>query len=144
MTRYALLLPEDEGRWERATPEQKAEVYARHDQFARRLAEGGHQVVGGAELTPSRTAKIVRGGAGGVTVTDGPYAELAEQLSGFYLVDSDDLDDLLEACGLLVGIEGTPHDNTIVEVRATVGEAERDESLEPGPDGAAGAGSGAS
>lgn len=132
MTRYAILLPENEGRWERATPQQRAEVYARHDEFAGRLAKGGHQVVGGAELTPSRTAKVVRGGAAGVSVTDGPYAELVEQLSGFYLIDTDDLDDLLEACGLLVGIEGTPHDNTVVEVRATVGEADREESLDTG------------
>ena len=36
-----------------------------------------------------------------------------EQLTGFYLVQSDDLDDLLDVCGVLAGVEG-------VEVRAAV------------------------
>ena len=29
-------------------------------------------------------------------MTDGPYAEAVEQLTGFYLVETDDPDDLLE------------------------------------------------
>jgi hypothetical protein len=54
---------------------------------------------------------VVRGTLDHVSVTDGPYAETVEQLTGFYLVESDDLDDLLNVCGLVS--EGDP-----VEVRA--------------------------
>ena len=115
-TTYAVLLPGDESTWEAATAEERATMYARHEEFSRLLAERGHVVVGGAELTHSRTAKVVRSSANGsgVVVSDGPYAETVEQLSGFYLVQSDDLDDLLEICGLLAGADGG------VEVRATV------------------------
>ena len=60
------------------------------------------------------TARTVRRDGAGTTVTDGPYAESVEQLGGFYLVETDDLDDLLEICGLLAGPDGG------VEVRATV------------------------
>src|SRR4029450_6006532 len=83
--------------------EQKSETYARHGEFARLLAERGHKITGGSELTHSREAKLVRKGPDGVVVTDGPYAETVEQLTGFYLVDTDDLDDLLQVCALLVG-----------------------------------------
>ncbi len=113
MTEYVVLLPGDERPWEEADQETRTAVYARHEEFSRLLAERGHTVTGGAELEHSRTAKVVRGERGSVTVTDGPYAETVEQLSGFYLVQSDDLDDLLDLCGLLAGPDA-------VEVRATV------------------------
>lgn len=114
MTTYVVLLPGDEATWEAATPEERSAIYARHGEFARLLAERGHTVTGGAELTHSRAAKVVRRTAAGVTITDGPYAETVEQLTGYYVVDTDDLADLLEVCGVLVDGDGA------VEVRATV------------------------
>jgi hypothetical protein len=74
-------------------------MYAKHGEFARLLAERGHKVTAGAELTHSRHAKTVRADA----VTDGPYAESVEQLSGFYLVDTEDLADLHQCIGRLTG-----------------------------------------
>jgi hypothetical protein len=111
-TTYAVLLPADESAWEAATPEQRATTYARHRDFATALHERGHRVVGGAELTHSRGTRQVRRVDDELVVTEGPYAESAEQLTGFYLVDSDDLDDLVEVCGLLADGDGA------VEVRA--------------------------
>ena len=82
------------------------------------LGERGHTVTGGAELEHSRGAKVVRGTSGAVSVTDGPYAaplgEAAEQLGGFYLVSSDNLDDLLDVCGILADGDGA------IEVRVCV------------------------
>ncbi|MEI5671797.1 MULTISPECIES: YciI family protein [unclassified Nocardioides] len=115
MTEYVVLLPGDESRWEAATAEERVATYARHEESSRLLAERGHRVTGGSELTHSRTAKVVRRTPeGGHVVTDGPYAEAVEQLSGFYVVESDDLDDLLEICGVLASVEEG------VEVRAAV------------------------
>ena len=114
MTEYVVLLPGNESTWEAATEEQKAQMYAKHGEFARLLAERGHKVVGGNELTHSREAKVVRNGDGGVTITDGPYAETVEQLTGFYVIDTDDLDDMLQVVGVLAGAEGA------IEVRGTV------------------------
>lgn len=115
MTEYVVLLPGDESTWETASADYRAAVFARHEEFSRLLAERGHVVTGGAELTHSREAKQVRRGPdGSITVTDGPYAETVEQLSGFYVVQSDDLDDLMALCGILAGDDG------VVEVRAAV------------------------
>ncbi len=102
MTTYAILLPGDEGAWEAATPEERAAVYATHERFSTSLLERGHRIVGGAELVHSREARVVRGGDDGPVMSDGPYAESVEQLSGFYLVESDDLVDLAEVCAILV------------------------------------------
>jgi hypothetical protein len=114
MTEYAVLLPGDESAWAAATEEHRAAMYARHGEFMRLLAERGHTMTGGSELTHSREARVVRGGPDGVTVTEGPYAESVEQLTGFYLVETDDLDDLLQVVGVLAEAEGA------VEVRAAV------------------------
>ena len=118
MTTYVVLLPGDESTWELASEERRAAMYAKHGEFARLLEERGHRITAGAELTPSREAKVVRRTSSGVAVTDGPYAETVEQLTGFYVVDSDDLDDLLEVCAVLANAGGG------LEVRAAVGGAD--------------------
>ena len=107
---YVVLIHGDEDAWAEASPEQQAEVYGRHSEFARLLAERGHTVTGGAELAHPGTARLVRAGA----VTDGPYVEAAEQLGGFYSVRTDDLDGLLEICAVLASGGDT------IEVRPTV------------------------
>lgn len=113
MTQYVILLPGDEAGWQDATDAERAAVYDRHRRFAELLEERGHRMIGGAELTHSSQARVVRGGLDAVTVSEGPYAETVEQLTGFYGVESDDLDDLLSVCGLLAG-------SGAVEVRAAV------------------------
>ena len=114
MTEYVVLIPGNESRWAAASEEEMGAMYAAHGEFARLLAERGHKVTGGSELAPSGEARVVRRGAAGITITEGPYAETVEQLSGFYVVDSDDLDDLLQVAAVLAGAEGG------IEVRGTV------------------------
>ncbi|MGD9959213.1 YciI family protein [Nocardioides sp.] len=114
MTEYVVLIPGNEDAWAAASLEDKAEMYAKHSAFAAILAERGHKVTSGAELTHSKTSRLVTGGLDAVSVTDGPYAESVEQLTGFYVVDSDDLDDLLKCVGKLTEGGGA------VEVRECV------------------------
>lgn len=123
MTEYMLIIPDDYDAWEAMTPEQRSTIYAKHDDFAERLKSGGHIVTGGAELTMPRTARTVRSGPAGIAITDGPYAEAVEQLSGFYLVQSDDLADLEHACAIIA--EHFP-----VEIRE-VGRAVEDPGVTP-------------
>jgi len=121
MTTYVVLLPGVEDAWEQATAEQQAQVFSRHEEFARLLTERGHRITAGEELTHSRTAKQVsRDPAGRTVVTDGPFAETAEQLSGFYVVESDDLDDLLQICAVLAEDPAAGNVGVPVEVRAAV------------------------
>jgi len=106
MAEYLLLIPADEAAWEASSAEDKQRMYEKHREFGELLAERGHKVLNGAELTPSTTAWIVSGAQDAVTVTAGPYAEAVEQLSGFYLIESDDRDDLVNCIGKLAEAEG--------------------------------------
>lgn len=114
MTSYVVLLPGDETYWADATSEERQATYARHQEFAEALAARGHTITGGAELTHSREARVVRRVDGELQVTDGPYAETVEQLTGFYSVDSEDLGDLIECAGILAEADAG------IEVRAAV------------------------
>ena len=114
MTTYAVLLPGEESTWATATDEQRAAMYEKHNRFAELLAERGHKMTGGAELTASSTARIVSGSLDSVSVTDGPYAETTEQLTGFYTVETDDLEYILNIAGILTENGGR------LEVRACV------------------------
>jgi hypothetical protein len=102
MTSYVVLLPGDETEWAATPPEYKQEMYALHAQFAKLLAERGHQVTGGAELAPSTEARVLRTSSDGQhTVTQGPYAETAEQVTGFYVIETEDVEDLIDVCKIL-------------------------------------------
>ena len=108
---YALLIYGDEKVWESFDEAEKLQNHARHAQFMKLLQERG-AARGGAELTRSGAATTVRDSDGDVSVTDGPYAETAEQLGGFYLIEAADLDDAIAFAKALP--EG------IVEVRPVV------------------------
>ncbi len=119
MSTYLLLIPADEAVWDRKSEAEKNTVYAAHDRFHEALAKGGHTILNTSPLTPSREAKVVRAGADGTpVVTDGPYAEVVEQLSGYYVIETDDEPGLLQACGQLA------FDERVVEVRRTTREGD--------------------
>jgi hypothetical protein len=115
---YALLIYGQEKVWESADEATRAEMYAAHTEFARLLGEHGHKMTGGAELRGTSTARTLRGSPESVSVTDGPFAETAEQLGGFYLVETDDVDDVIKLAGVISF--GEP-----IEVRRVVPSSER-------------------
>jgi hypothetical protein len=51
---------------------------------------------GGAQLHPSESAKTLRLDGGELLVTDGPFAETKELLSGFYLVEAGSEEEAIE------------------------------------------------
>jgi hypothetical protein len=72
-------------------PEQAAEL-TEYRQFAQ---DNAGSLLASAVLHPTNTATVVRvtGARGGdVVVADGPYAETKEALTGYYVIEADDLD----------------------------------------------------
>jgi hypothetical protein len=104
MPRYVIMFPADnEAEWESGTEADHQAVYDTDAEFGRLLEQRGGVITGGRELASSSRARVVRRGPNGTAlVTDGPYAESAEQLSGFYLVTCDDEEGLVEAAQILV------------------------------------------
>jgi hypothetical protein len=108
-----LMAEEDPQAWDRATQEYRDEVFDRHRSFDKAVRERGEMVAGEALALPTE-AMTVRPGAGRERlVTAGPYAEVAEQLGGFYLIDVDSMPTALELVRLLP-------DGYTVEVRPAI------------------------
>ncbi|GIG23434.1 hypothetical protein Cch01nite_41580 [Cellulomonas chitinilytica] len=100
--RYLVLLHGDEHVWAARDERLRERTDEDHRIFGARCAENGHKIVGGEELQHSSTSILVRRPADGpIQVTEGPFAETAEQLGGLYLVETDDLDDLVQLVGAL-------------------------------------------
>jgi hypothetical protein len=95
--RYLLLLPAPEAEWAQL-PESEHELgMENHRRFQQALAGRGHSLVMASPLEPSAQAVSWRNtGRGSAVVTEGPFIESAEQVVGFYLVESADERDLLD------------------------------------------------
>lgn len=62
-------------------------------------ARDGVEILAGEALGDGTVATTMRTDAAGqVTLTDGPFAEAAEQIGGFYLLEVPDLEVLVELC----------------------------------------------
>jgi hypothetical protein len=91
---YAILCYNNEavvGNW---TRDQDAKVMADHLAVQERLKQTG-KLGPVVRLMPTTTAMSVRSGEQPL-VFDGPFAETKEQLLGFYVVDCENLDEVLE------------------------------------------------
>ena len=121
MSRHLVLLPAPEAAWAALPPEEHENGMRSHEQFNRDLAAGGHRVVAAGPLRPSAQALSMRPDAGGgVLVSDGPFTESVEQVVGFYLVDSDDRDDLVRICAEFAGR------GELIELRDVLADDEHD------------------
>ncbi len=99
MSRYLILLPAPESEWAELPQSEHEKGMRSHQQFHRDLRTGGHTLVTGGPLEASVEAVSMRPGeADTALVTDGPFTESAEQIVGFYLVETGDGADLRAAC----------------------------------------------
>jgi hypothetical protein len=89
--KYALLIYDQPGTYERLSDEQREAVFGEY--FAISSEPG---ILGGDELQPVETATTVRVADGDTLTTDGPFAETKEVFGGYYLLEADDLDRAIE------------------------------------------------
>ena len=97
--KYLILMAEDDhfARWDEADEGHRQRVYDDFERFTHAVGQRG-RIVAGEALAHPDGARTVRPGS---AVTDGPYAETAEQLGGFYLIDVPTVDDAVELAALL-------------------------------------------
>lgn len=118
MTEYVVLILGDADRWwSSMSLKEREDGYAEYTRFGEELTKRGHKIVGGAELHPTTEAHTVQ--PGGQSITDGPFVETAEQVGGFYQVQTENLDDLMECCKIIAAV------GDAVEVRRCVSPEER-------------------
>jgi hypothetical protein len=74
------------------TPDERAEGMAAYQSFH---AKAGSAIRAGDALLPSSTGARIAGGPEAPTITDGPFAEVAEIACGYYVFEAENLDDAL-------------------------------------------------
>lgn len=119
MTEYMIVLVGDADRWwTTMSAEDRKRGYAEYGRFSQELVARGHKITGGAELHATTEARHISPGS--QTVTDGPFAESAEQLGGFFTVETENVEDVLECCKIITALGDG------VELRRCVDPAERE------------------
>jgi hypothetical protein len=88
---YLLMIHGNESAMQSAPAEAVAAQHAAYGAYTKAMIDAGVWV-GGARLHPSSTATVVRSQNGKASVLNGPYAEVKEQLGGYYLIEAADLD----------------------------------------------------
>jgi hypothetical protein len=109
--RYLLTIYGDESGWNDVGPEESQAIMDAYNAFGRAARDAG-VLLGGEGLQPTSTATTVRVRGDETLTTDGPFAETREQLGGYYLLDSPDLDDAIAWAARIPGAQ-----NGSVEVR---------------------------
>jgi hypothetical protein len=97
-----------------------ADLVAANIAVTREMAAAG-VLVDCAPLHPVRSATTIRVRDGETLMTDGPYAELKEQLGGYYLLECPDLDEALRWAVMIPAAS-----RGAVEVRPVVDVGRRD------------------
>ena len=97
MSKYAILIYEDQERYATMSPEAWGALVDAHNTFTKQVFELGGSLAGGEALASTTTATTIKGGG---TVTDGPFVETKEALGGFYVVEVRDLDHAVEIAKL--------------------------------------------
>lgn len=100
----------DEPAW---TPEDFAAMGAFMQDLTARLADSGELVETRGLAAPVHTRRVRPGGDGRPVVTDGPYAETAEVLAGYWVVECESFDRATAIAAELAGCPAPAH------VRAT-------------------------
>ncbi len=88
--------------WDDLTPEEQEAGMAKHVAFDEACAARPDVEISSSEaLADGSTATTLRTRGGEMTITDGPFAEAAEQIGGYYVIDAPDLDTVIELCRIL-------------------------------------------
>ncbi len=101
---YLLIIHNDEKKILGASPQQNGARLAAYGAYVKAMSDAG-VTKGGKRLHPSSTATTVRVINGKTQVLNGPYAEIKEQLGGYFLIDAPDLDSAISWAARCPGAE---------------------------------------
>ena len=103
---YLLLIHGEEGRLAKLTKAETEKMNGAYGAYTQALKEAG-ALRGGERLQPTSTATVVRTKNGKTSVLNGPYAEVKEQLAGYYVIEAADLDAAIGWAARCPGADGT-------------------------------------
>ena len=101
--KYILLIYGDEKRWQSMSQEDMQKIYAGHRAYGEAMTKAG-VMRGGSELKPVATATSVRFTNGKPATLDGPFAETKEQLAGYYIIETENIEAALDWAAKMPGM----------------------------------------
>ena len=117
--RYMLLIHHDEKAWGNLSETERQRLLVEYLQFTQQINSGGFYL-SAARLHPTSAATSVRVRNGKLVVTDGPFAETREQLSGYFLIEAKDLDEAIRiAARIPTARHGTIEIRPVMDVPTT-------------------------
>lgn len=111
--KYMLLVYGDDDAWKEMSAHGRGALDAAHRELISDLTASGELVLSNELSMSTEDSKVVRRADDRVLVTDGPFTESKEWVGGFYLVDVEGMDRVVEIAARL---EETTF--SAVEVRA--------------------------
>ena len=88
---YLLLIHRNEAAIQKLTEQERGAMSAAYGAYTVAMREAGVWR-GGERLHPSSSSTLVRVQNGKTSVLNGPYAEVKEQLGGYYVIEAPDID----------------------------------------------------
>ena len=123
MSKFLVAIIGDEDWVKTATPEEFEQMTSDMNAYNDELMKAG-VMVDGQGLGPTANAKTLRYGEDGKTVvTDGPFSESKEQIGGFWIFETKDIDEAVEWARKAPVGEGA------VEIREVIETAEENYEL---------------
>ena len=113
--KYILLIYGDEKVWQSMSQEEMQKLYSGHRAYGEAMTKAG-VMRGGSELKPVSTATTVRFSNGKPATLDGPFAETKEQLGGYYIIETENIEGALDWAAKMPGMS-----SGAVEVRPLAG-----------------------
>ncbi|MEU4250936.1 YciI family protein [Amycolatopsis sp. NPDC026612] len=108
MAQFAVLIFDKEIPFEEIPPE----ILEQHGEVEGKVEGTGGKIVAGYAAAPTSEARTVRGDA----VAEGPFHDVKQQLTGFFVIEARDLDHAVEIAKFVPIVDGG------VEVRPLLGE----------------------
>ncbi len=97
-----LVVMSDDGIWDRIDDDERKAIMQAHVTFAEVASQRATIRAGEALAAPDQALTMrAASDAAGRVITDGPFAETAEQMGGFYLVEADSREIVVDLCRLL-------------------------------------------
>lgn len=94
MDNYLILLHES-NLIPQLSPEEMQAIIGRYRAWRQRLSDSG-KLVGSNKL--ENTGRVLRGDAGSIRITDGPFTETKDVLGGYFMVQAESYDQAADLC----------------------------------------------
>jgi hypothetical protein len=115
----------DEEQWNRLPAEEHNRFVDDCFAYDDELKRAGY-TVGGEALDIAGKTRTVGIREGKVTVTDGPYAEVREQIGGFFILEASDMDEAVRLVSRHPGVKAGPFEiRPVVDMKDLIQESER-------------------